>query len=618
MLQLQNLILEMIAKGEPLQATTDRLCLEIEQRLPGVVSSILAIDREGFIHPLSGPSLPRGFSAVIEGVAIGPQVGSCGSAAFLRAPVAVTDIGSDPRWQAFNALPWAAGLRACWSCPICDGQARVIATFAFYYREHRGPTPVELEAVQTCTHLCTIALERHGRVLERERRAYVDALTELPNRASFDLTLARLPTAEYGCWALLLLDIDDFKVVNDTFGHQIGDVLLETVARRIAEAVAPHTAFRLGGDEFAIVVEGEDVAQQVGRIAADALAALAAPVEGEDHVLMPSASIGVAVHQPGDRDAEAVQRNADFALYHAKATDRGGVVLHAPRLGSAMMHRAGAVRDLAEALAEGRIDAYYQPVVRLDSREIVGVEALCRLITETGQLVPAAAFQDAMADARIASKLTRRMMEIVAADVRHWLDMGLPFQQAFVNVASPDVHGGLLGRQIAECFGAAKVPLHHVVIEVTETVYMRQGDLAVPRVIRELRADGLLVALDDFGTGFASLTHLLTVPVDMIKIDKSFIAQLGPAGPSSVIVEGLVGIARKLGTRVVAEGVETDGQLALLRNFGCALGQGYLFSEPVDRHAATRLFERRVLPLRGRPVPPGHGPRVATGAGLPA
>ncbi len=589
MLQLQNVILEMVAKGEPLKQTTDRLCVEIERRLPGVVCSILWVDGQGILHPLSGPSLPKGFSATVEGAAIGPMVGSCGSAAYLRTPVAVTDIETDPRWEGFKELALAAGIRACWSSPIFDSRERVIGTFAFYYREKRGPTETERKVVDTCVHLCAIALEWQERMLERERRASVDALTELPNRGGFNTALSALDCDQPDAWALLLVDLDNLKIVNDTFGHRAGDALLQAVGRRLVELAAPHAAFRIGGDEFAVLVTGAD---RVDDVARRILQAMAEPVSCDGRQVVPSATIGAAAVSADDGEAEAVRRNADFALYHAKETNRGGFVRYSAFLATSMMRRDEAIHLVAAALTSGRIDAFYQPIVDLDTRAIVDVEALCRLITESGEIVPAASFQEATSDARVASQLTRRMMTIVASDVRKWLDLGIPFQHVGINVSSADFHGGQLCSELTNAFERQNVPLSYIILEVTESVYLNQRDHVVPRAINAMRAKGLQMALDDFGTGFASLTHLLTVPVDAIKIDKSFTHRLAPGDASSAIVEGLISIARKLGMRVVAEGVETEDQLSQLRHFGCSLGQGYLFSKAVHRDVATDMLLR--------------------------
>src|SRR6185437_3196914 len=203
----------MVAKGEALKPTTDRLCVEIEKLVPNVACSILWLDRNGLLHPLSGPSLPEAYCAAIEGAAISPMAGSCGSAAYLRIPIAVTDIETDPRWANYKGLPLGKNLKACWSTPICGGDDRVLGTFAFYYRENRGPTAAEQKIVDTCVYLCAIALERHERFLERERLARTDSLTELRNRASFDLALSGLARDQPGSWAVLLLDLDNLKIV---------------------------------------------------------------------------------------------------------------------------------------------------------------------------------------------------------------------------------------------------------------------------------------------------------------------------------------------------------------------------------------------------------------------
>jgi len=596
-LQLQNKILEMIAKGETLEATTDRLCHEIEAHLPGVWCSVLRVERNGLLHPLAGPSFPAAYNAMLEGLMIGPQVGSCGSAAYLGEGVAVTDIASDARWVDFKEPVLALGLKACWSSPIQSADDTVLGTFAFYFKENRGPTDREREIVASCTSLCAIALERHGRVTERERRAFVDALTDLPNRASFDVALGRLSCSEPGAWALLALDLDNLKTINDTFGHATGDALLQTVASRVGKCVAPDRVFRMGGDEFAVILQGPEALVDIERTAGRILEALAMPAECGGHMILPRATIGGAVLSSKDSDATGVREHADYALYHAKENGRGGFVSYYPGIGSAIESRIEVIRDVGAALRENRIEAFYQPIVRLDTREIVGLEALCRLRRPSGEIVSAAAFHQATSDVGVASDLTERMMAIVAADARSWLERGIPLQHVGINIASADFHSGTLFARLQAAFGRENVPLEHIILEVTESVYLGQRDPVVAREIKALRGHGLRVALDDFGTGFASLTHLLTVPVDIIKIDKTFVDRLADGDPGLAIVEGLVHIARKLGIKVIAEGIEAEAQASLLTDIGCKLGQGYLFSRAVPRRIATELLTRFAQPL---------------------
>lgn len=592
MLHLQNIILEMVATGKPLVSTMDSLFLSVEALVPGVICSVLRVDRGGALHPLAAPSLPKAYSSAIEGVRIGPDVGSCGTAAHFKIPIAVNDIATDPKWTAFKHWLLPLGLRACWSSPICDVTGQVLGTFAFYYRENRGPTEQEKAIVATCVHLAMIALERNERVIERDRLANDDALTGLANRACFNTALAGLSCNTSGAWAIFVIDLDNLKVTNDTFGHQAGDELLQQVATRVKSAVSPDIVYRLGGDEFAVIVHNPASLIDIDGAAQRILDSLDAPALCAAHLIYPQATIGGAILSPDDMSADAVRQKADFALYHAKETGRGGFVRYWPGIGSTITKRLSAIRDVNEALRDNRIQAYYQPIVRFDTGEIVGAEALCRLITPDGKIISAAEFCEATSDAHVACALTERMLAQVVADLRSWLDLGIPFQHVGLNISYADIHRGKLGALLADAFARGDVPLRHLIVEITENVYIGRRDHVIAREVAAMRALGLRVALDDFGTGFASLTHLLTVPVDVIKIDKSFVDRLEPGAPSNIIVEGLLGIASKLGIRVVAEGIESQAQLAHLRSFGCQLGQGYLFSKAVDRETMTGLLLR--------------------------
>lgn len=589
MLKLQNAILEMVARSEDLASVADRLCREVERLNPDAVCSVLEVDPAGMLHPLAGPSLPDDYSAALDGIFIGPNVGSCGTAAYLGEAVEVTDIATDPKWVDFAELALPLGLRACWSSPICNGRGAVIGTFAFYYREKRGPSALEQKLVNTCLHLCAIAITNHRWQLEQQRRALEDSLTGLPNRAAFNAALAKLPCDQPGSWALLFVDLDNLKTINDTFGHHAGDRLIATAAARIAGVILPDKAYRLGGDEFALLMRSPAALKDLEGVAGAILAALSVPADCGGHLAVPRATIGGAVLSLGDGTSERVRQNADFALYHAKETSRGGFVRYWPGIGSRITRRLDAIRDVDAALGDHRLLPYYQPIYRIDTREIMGFEALCR-IRLGDRVLAAAQFHEATTDMWIATALTERMLGLVAADIRGWLDAGLDVQHIGLNVSSADFHGGQLAEQLCRTFAAARVPLDRIILEVTETVYMGQADHVVAQQIRALRARGLRVALDDFGTGFASLTHLMTLPIDILKIDKTFVDQLLGSSVSRAIVEGLLHIAGELNVEVIAEGVETEEQAQLLRAAGCQFGQGYLFSPPVDVVEATGLL----------------------------
>jgi diguanylate cyclase (GGDEF)-like protein len=580
-------ILEMIAYGEPLQGIASALCQRIEDLAPEAICSILTVDLEGRLHPIAAPSLPDSYSNALEGLSIGPTVGSCGTAAHRGAPVLVRDIATDPLWADYKSLALPLGLKACWSTPIKARGGRVIGTFASYYRKKRGPSLIEKRVIDTCVHLCAIAMEQAESQARNHRLAYYDTLTGLPNRFHADMLMREKLQTSPGDFGLMLVDIDNLKIANDTMGHAVGDALIKQVASRVAASVRPGTACRIGGDEFVVILDGGQIAGSLQAIADRILASMEAPFSCEGHTIVPQVTIGGVLHGRDGEELRTLRQNADFALYHSKESGRGRFIEFNANLRTSITQRIQQIRQVEAALTDDRITVHYQPIVRLDSGEIVGLEALARITAADGRIVAASAFQEAMKDARVACRLTERMVRHVSADVRKWLDMGIPFQHVGLNVTTADFQRDDLADRLTAAFRTAGVPLNHVVLEVTETVFVGGSDNKIANAVERLRDKGLLVALDDFGTGFASLTHLLTFPVDVIKIDKCFVDRLAGDQASAVIVEALIDIARKLGMRIVAEGVETNAQALRLQGFGCKLAQGYRFYRPAGFDETT-------------------------------
>ena len=600
LLRVQTEVLEAVARGEELADVGTILCRLVERQLPDVICSILLVE-DGKVRSLSGPSLPASYTAAVDGVAVGPKAGSCGTAAWRGEPVIVTDIENDPLWADYKALALPLGLAACWSSPILDKEGKVVATFAFYYRTKRGPSEFERDIVATCVHLCALAIA-HERVRAKNLRlAFFDVLTGLPNRGHFNAALAeRIVVGEP--FGLILLDIDHLKLANDSIGHAAGDALIRTIAERLSRCGADILPCRQGGDEFALLVANCADHSGLEAAATRVLAAVSGIVEVGDQAIDAHVTLGGAVYGLDGTDSDTLCQNADFALYQAKQTHRGGYVGFRQDLRIAMVERIAAVRRLGAAMTEGRLVPYYQPIVRLDTAEIVGLEALARMILPDGTVVSASAFQSALDDPRIAYDLTGRMLGQVARNIRTWLDAGIPFQHVGINVTTGDFQRGDLAERVQRIFADEDVSLRHVVLEVNESVFMGGNDQAVPRSVEALRQQGLLVALDDFGTGYASLTHLLSFPVDVIKIDRSFVEQLGADQPSSVLTRAILDIAHQLDMRVIAEGIETSDQVAILRRYGCQMGQGYLYSRPVPAENATQLLQLfgQKLPQRQR------------------
>ncbi|MDB5529595.1 MAG: diguanylate cyclase [Devosia sp.] len=590
LLHLQTEVLEAIARGESLASTLGLLCRRAEAMAPGTTCTILAVEAPGILHTIASPGLPASFSKAINGRPIGPNVGSCGTAAWRNEPVLVTDIEHDPLWQDYKALAIPLGLKACWSTPIPNRDGGVAATFAFYFKEPRGPNELERLIVQTSVHLCSIAIEHEEARATNHRLAYFDTLTGVPNRLHFN-GLLQQQIASGTPFGLLLADIDQLKTINDTMGHAAGDAVIRTIAERIHASDPALTACRLAGDEFAIIVPACTSAGELEATAGKVLSKVNGLLLAAGYSVEPHITVGGALFDAATQDADTLCQNADFALYHAKETNRGGYVPFTRDLRTAIVNRINMVRDVGQAIADERMLPHYQPIVRLDTGDIVGLEALARMRRPDGRIASAAEFHEAFSDPRIAYQLTGQMLSQVAKDIRLWLDAGIHFQHVGINVTTGDFERGDLEERLVRTFGAVGVPLRHVLLEVNEAVFVGGSDNRIPKSVDALRKRGLLVALDDFGTGFASLTHLLSFPVDVIKIDKSFIDRLTTSAPSSVIVGAVLDIARKLNMRVVAEGVETAEQVDKLRELGCSLGQGYLFGRPCSAAETMILLQ---------------------------
>jgi diguanylate cyclase (GGDEF)-like protein len=588
LIEVQNVVLKMLAEGqEPAQAL-EALCLFLETQLPSTTATILLVDDAARLQPFAGPNLDPSFAKAIAGQPIGPEQGSCGAAAVTGEAVTDIDLQDAERWRNYAHLVKPLGLRACFSSPVLSRAGKVIGTIALYFRECRGPTPLEQSIVEGCLPLCMIALEHRERIAEMERLAYSDSLTNLPNRTAFRRVVNASPRAPR---SILLIDVDNLKQVNDTFGHFVGDSLIAATAKHLMEIVVEGQAFRIGGDEFAVVAEGL-LPEQVTNLAEEIRLVSAKALTCAGIKMVPSVTIGLASEaQPGS-EMNLLQQ-ADQALYHGKEFARGTWTAFDPKVATTISKRNQAIQLLSNALAERRVEAWYQPICRLDTHHMVGTEALARIRLDDGTVLAAGHFHEATKDARVAGELTRQMIQCVAKDIGTWLASSIPFQHVGVNVSASDLSDDEFLLCLKDAFTSANIPLSHIILEVTESVYLGDRNGKIARQIKRLREAGFKIALDDFGTGFASLTHLLTVPVDIIKIDKSFIDLLGANEASTAIIEGLLHIAQRTGIKVVAEGIELESQEKLLLERGCMLGQGYLYSKALPGPEAASLLKER-------------------------
>ena len=608
---LQSETLEAVARGEPLQQVMDALCRNVEAIAPGVTCSVLTSDAESRLQPLAAPSLPAWYSSSLAGIPTGPSVGSCGTAIHLGQEVVVTDIAADPLWSPYKAAPLQLGLLACWSSPIKARDGRVVGSFAFYFREKRAPSEFERLIVKTCLHLSAIAIEHEGVSARNYRLAYFDTLTGLPNRVHFNEAFARITAADSAPFGLMLIDIDCLKTVNDTMGHAVGDALIWTVGTRLAEIVSPGLACRIGGDEFAVLIPDCASSAQLRKIAGSILAAMQPAFEHDGSSITPSVTIGGALSGEDGEDGVTLRQNADLALYHAKETRRGAYVRFKRGLRTSMTRRVQTIRRVDGALLDGRIVPFYQPIVKIGTGQIVGLEALARMRLDDGGIATAGEFHEALRDPKVAYRVTSQMLNAIACDMAAWRHAGIAVPHVGLNVTAADFQKGDLVQRILRMLDRAQLGPEHIIVEITEQVFMGSRKDGVARTMGALRERGIRVALDDFGTGFASLTHLLEFPVDIIKIDRSFVEGIESGAKSSVIVEALIAIAGRLDMTLVAEGIETMGQATSLQQMNCRFGQGYLYSRAVSADVIVELVRRFSRPARPSDSP---SPFIASAA----
>jgi diguanylate cyclase (GGDEF)-like protein len=721
-------VLRLITRNTPLPELLDEVCRRAEALLgDGASCSILLLDVDGVHARVGGaPSLPPHFSAAIDGVAIGPYVGSCGTAMHERRLVIVEDIETDPLWADFRHLALPLGLRACWSVPFENDAGVVLGAFAVYYPSSRRPSAQE-EAIlrdigssvglavhqdvmaQRLAHseehhrlvvdhlsegivvqsragvvlacnpsaqrmlrttpqvigssICTVMRRAYhedgtaisdldrptmqvlatgkpllgvtigvelvdgdvvwitenvvpiirpgdsepgsvlisftdiGPVREAQRQlkylATRDSLTGLYNRAYLTERMRDLfapaeadGNGELAGVAVLFVDLDSFKKVNDTAGHEAGDALLCSVAQRLSACVGRgDTLARVGGDEFVIVISSYENTGHLIGLARRILDMIAVPfaVAGNEYYL--GASIGISLFPEDGQDVATLMRNADSAMYHAKQRGRNNFQFFTAELNQHLQRRFTIEQSLRRALAADELSLVYQPIVDSQDGRTIGAEALLRWYnTELGNVSPAE-FIPVAEDAGLIVEIGGWVLERACAQVAQWRRTLAPELIVAVNLSPRQFNDGLLER-IERCLAESGLEPAALELEITERLLM-SGDTVLP-ILSALSAMGVRVSVDDFGTGYSSLSYLKRYPLHNLKIDRSFVAGLPDHRDSIAITQAVVAMAHSLGMNVTAEGVETAEQAAFLRAIKCDKQQGYLYSRPVGASAYAR------------------------------
>jgi diguanylate cyclase (GGDEF)-like protein len=727
----ERTVLRLITRNTPLPELLDEVCRRAEALLgDGASCSILLLDADGVHARVGGaPSLPVHFSQAIDGTAIGPRVGSCGTAMYERRLVVVEDIETDPLWADFRHLALPLGLRACWSVPFENDSGVVLGAFAVYYRMPRRPSAEEEAMLRDIGHSVGLAVhqdamvqrlahseEHHrlvvdhliegivvqsrggivlacnpsaqrilratpqivgrsiytvlvrayhedgslvadparptaqvlatgkpvlgvtigveliggdivwitenvvpiikpgesepssvlisftdiGPVREAQRQlkflATRDSLTGLYNRAYLTERMRDLFTpdmssgmGELASVAVLFVDLDGFKKVNDTAGHEAGDSLLCSVAERLSACIAPEdTLARVGGDEFVIVVSAYENTGHLIGLARRILDMIAVPFAVADNEYYLGASIGISRFPEDGQDVATLMRNADSAMYHAKQRGRNNFQFFTAELNQHLQRRFTIEQSLRRALAANELSLVYQPIVDSHDGRTIGAEALLRWYnSELGNVSPGE-FIPVAEDAGLIVEIGDFVLARACEQVAQWRRTLAPELIVAVNLSPRQFNDGLVER-IERCLAQSGLAPTALELEITERLLMSDSETVLP-MLSALSAMGVRISVDDFGTGYSSLSYLKRFPLHNLKIDRSFVAGLPDHRDSIAITQAVVAMAHSLGMNVTAEGVETAEQAAFLRAIDCDKQQGYLYSRPVGASAYARAL----------------------------
>ncbi|MFQ3204822.1 MAG: diguanylate cyclase (GGDEF)-like protein/PAS domain S-box-containing protein [Pseudoalteromonas tetraodonis] len=726
LLSQQQSILSKIALGAPLDEVLENICLSIEELIEdsSAKCSILTLKGEQLFHS-AAPNIAQGYCQAINGVKIGPTVGSCGTAAYEKKRIIAADISTSPLWDDYRALALSYGLRSCWSTPIISTKSDILGTFAIYHDSAKSPTPQDLELIDFFVDFTSIALEKHTESLrlnallfelqqsnekfkaftkvlpdltlilseegeytnvygtaneslylsqehvinqnvrdimppedanpilavidktlqtnevqvfeyqlnikgkqltfegrtaplesyqpnnpslrhvvwmardisnrkaaeeEVQRLAFFDPLTNLPNRRMLNDRLSmyveRIKQSHHS-GALLFLDLDNFKRINDSLGHNAGDEILVELSQRLTAILNPaDTLARVGGDEFIILIEHVGDSHMQANSESELIAKKVQSVfyekfEVGDLAFQVSCSIGICLINTSNAITANILKFADTAMYRSKMKGGNSSSFYDPALQTLLENQTELETDIVRAIACDEFCAYFQPQLAIDGT-LVGAEALIRWNHPTKGLIPPNAFIPIAEQFGLIQKLQNIVLRDICILLETLRDNNL-LDDSFsvsINISQCQFNSSTLKGELFKAIEAFDVSPTRIKLEITES--MLAGDLmGTVKQMEELKSQGFVFSIDDFGTGYSCLKHLSVFPIDELKIDKSFIDKVLNSASGQSIVQSIIGLGHSLNINIVAEGVESAEQLTILKSMGVNAVQGYLFAKPL-------------------------------------
>ena len=576
-------VFEAIARGAALEEVLESLCQLLEAQGPAYGAIYLLAPGDALVEA-AAPSLPTEYRIDTARIPLGSHPGLYAGTSEQGHAVLAGDLATDERWTEHRDGALRAGLRACWTVPILGTSKPMLGVLVAYFREPREPSAHDLKVIDRIGNIAKIALERDEAEQRIRQLAHYDELTGLPNRVMFNHGLEQAllhAQREKAGVALLFVDLDRFKNINDTLGHDAGDRLLRQIAERLKHCLrASDLVARFGGDEFMVLLVNLTDPHYAATVAEKLLDAISKPLTLGHEEFHLSASIGISAYPDDGEDPRVLQKNADIAMYRAKERGRNCWHFYSPTTDTHSLERLKLEGDLRRALERDEFELHYQPKQAIASGRITGMEALVRWRHPELGLIPPMKFIPFAEETGLIVPIGEWVLRHAVQQTKQ-LQAFYPQRLAIaVNLSARQFEDESIVSLVADVLRQSGLDPALLDLEITESMVMRNADLS-ENLLRRLKEMGVRLSMDDFGTGYSSLAYLKRFPVDTIKIDRSFIQGVPADGDDSTLTQAIIAMARTLRLRTVAEGVETGEQAEFLRIHHCDEIQGYYFSRPL-------------------------------------
>jgi len=581
----QSRLLELVAVGESLPRIYKKLVDLFEANSNGGKCSILFYDKgNNCLNVKYAPSLNKSFLSKVDNFPVGEKNASCGQAAYKKKLIIVSDIENDSSWENWKEYALDHDIRACWSIPILSTKGKLLGTFAVYYNRIQEPVEYEIEMVEVFSYILGLAIEKNTNMQAIKHMAFHDALTGLPNVRNLKHLFENIVEEQHikNCnLAVLFLDLDKFKSINDTFGHSVGDMLLIKVAKRIQNIVGNSIVARMGGDEFIFIIQNVANESSAKDMVEIILKSIREPILINESIFHITGSIGISMYPDHGISFDILMKKADVAMYTVKSQGGNSKRLYDKSMDEMALEKFIMQSELHSALKENHFVLEYQPKISLKNRKMTGVEALIRWKhPEKGWISPGE-FIPLAEESGLILEIGNWVLQEACRQIKKWNKEGLVDISVAVNISIIQFIQQDIPSLISHFIKEIDINPRYLEIEITESMLMKNEKILIDSVFR-LKKIGVKVSIDDFGTGYASMTYLKQFRGDTIKIDRSFINSLPDNQEDSAIVTAIIKMANALKMSVIAEGVETKEQADFLSEIGCDEVQGFYFSRPLS------------------------------------